>query len=106
MLHQQQLHTPAIVIAEINYDLAKQSTQALRQDTLDVLAQTTILDFDPPAALAYGKIRNQLERAGTPIGAMDMLIAAQAISADLTLITNNTTEFQKVSNLQILDWQE
>jgi tRNA(fMet)-specific endonuclease VapC len=53
----------------------------------------------------YGRIRSDLERAGTPIGPYDLMIAATALAHDLILVTNNTREFARVAGLQIEDWQ-
>lgn len=64
----------------------------------------TILDFDSYAAEEYGKIRADLERKGTPIGPLDMLIAGHAKSEELTVVTNNTREFYRVEGLAVEDW--
>ena len=58
-----------------------------------------------PAAQAYGPIRAALEKAGTPIGANDLLIAATAVAHGLTLVTHNTREFSRVVGLAIEDWE-
>ncbi|MDR1619644.1 MAG: type II toxin-antitoxin system VapC family toxin [Clostridiales bacterium] len=63
-----------------------------------------ILDFDSAAAMEYGRIRTILRQQGTPVGPMDLLIAAQAKSAGLTLVTNNTREFERVKGLVLADW--
>jgi tRNA(fMet)-specific endonuclease VapC len=63
-----------------------------------------LVDFDQPAAAAYGKIREGLERAGQVIGSMDLLIAAHALSLDAILVTNNVREFQRVNGLVLEDW--
>lgn len=63
-----------------------------------------VLDFDAEAAQAYGLIRAQLKQQGTLIGANDLLIAAHAKSKGLTLITNNTKEFERVEGLDIENW--
>jgi len=63
-----------------------------------------VLDFDNAAAMEYGRIRAFLRRQGTPIGTMDLLIAAQAKAAGLTLVTNNTREFERVKDLSLADW--
>ena len=68
------------------------------------LSPISILDFDVYAAEEYGRIRADLERKGTPIGPMDMLIAAHAKSEDLILVTNNTREFERVNDLTVEDW--
>jgi tRNA(fMet)-specific endonuclease VapC len=62
------------------------------------------LPFDDAAADHYGLIRVQLRRAGTPIGANDMLIAAIGLSRDLTIITRNETEFRRVAGLRVESW--
>ena len=68
------------------------------------LSPISVLDFDTYAAEEYGKIRADLERKGTPIGPMDMLIAAHAKAEDLILVTNNTREFERVEDLEVEDW--
>jgi tRNA(fMet)-specific endonuclease VapC len=64
------------------------------------------LPFDEAAADEFGRIRADLELAGTPIGPYDMQIAAIAIAHDLILVTHNSKEFGRVSNLKIEDWEE
>ena len=61
-------------------------------------------DFDQIATVQYGLIRASLEARGRPIGAMDMLLAAQARSRDLVLVTNNEKEFRRVEQLEIENW--
>ena len=68
------------------------------------MAPIDIYAYDDVAAQHYGKIRAQLEKQGTPIGSLDMLIAAHALSIDSVLITNNESEFKRVSNLKIENW--
>jgi len=63
-----------------------------------------ILDFDSGSSMEYGRLRADLQKAGTPISQMDMLIAAHAKSEGLTLVTNNTCEFERVKGLQLEDW--
>ena len=64
------------------------------------------LPFDDIAALIAGRIRAQLANLGTPIGSNDLLIVAIAIAHNLTLVTHNTNEFNRVEGLQIEDWEE
>jgi predicted nucleic acid-binding protein len=64
-----------------------------------------IADFDDMAAEAYGTVRALLEKAGTSVGSMDMLIGAHALSLNLTLVTNNVREFKQVKNLKVVDWR-
>jgi len=63
-----------------------------------------VLAFGPEAAAAYGRIRAALERVGKPIGPLDTLIAAHAVSLGVTLVTNNVREFERVPNLDVEDW--
>lgn len=60
--------------------------------------------FDGEAALAYGDVRASLEKTCTPIGAMDMLIAAHAMSLGVRVVTNNTREFSRIPSLDVVDW--
>jgi tRNA(fMet)-specific endonuclease VapC len=63
------------------------------------------LEFDSGDAMAAGQIRAILEEAGTPIGPYDVLIAGQALSRGMCLVTRNTREFQRVAGLQVTDWE-
>lgn len=63
------------------------------------------LPFDDLAAVAYGSLRAELERQGTPIGQYDMLIAAVALANSLILVTHNVSEFGRISGLVIEDWE-
>ena len=68
------------------------------------LTAITILPFDDLAAIEYGNICADLQKKGTPIGQMDMLIAAHARAEKLVLVTNNTREFERVDELQLENW--
>jgi tRNA(fMet)-specific endonuclease VapC len=81
--------------------------KALPRLTKQVEAVLSVLDtlpFEWPGDEAYGLIRTQLEAAGTPIGGNDMLIAAQAVALDYTLVTDNESEFSRVTGLRIENW--
>ncbi len=95
----------SITLAELVHG-AEKSAQVERN--LSALQQfllpLELADFDQRAALAYGKIRAELERDGQIIGSMDMLIAAHALSLDVILVTNNLREFQRVNGLTLEDW--
>ncbi len=71
-----------------------------------LLANIEILNFDINAANYYGKIRADLEKKGTPIGPLDMMIAGHAKSLGLTIVTNNVKEFARVDELMIENWAE
>jgi tRNA(fMet)-specific endonuclease VapC len=95
----------AITIAELQYGVHKsqhveQNQRALEQFLIPLIC----IPFDDQAATTYGEIRATLEAQGTPIGALDTLIAAQALSLDVALVTNNTREFSRVPGLQVIDW--
>jgi tRNA(fMet)-specific endonuclease VapC len=95
----------SITIAELQYGVQKSGFVAQNQQALNqFLIPFQYLEFDDTAAQAYGVIRAYLESQGTPIGSLDMLLAAQAIAHSLILVTNNVKEFQRVPNLQIEDW--
>jgi tRNA(fMet)-specific endonuclease VapC len=63
-----------------------------------------VADFDQAAAAIYGEVRASLERQGRPLGPLDMLIAAHALSQRLTLVTNNAGEFERVPDLLVENW--
>ncbi len=68
------------------------------------LRPLTILEFTSHDAITYAQVRAKLERAGTPIGPLDMLIASQAVARKLTLVSNNEREFRRVSGLHVENW--
>lgn len=71
-----------------------------------LLANIEIMNFDSLAAENYGKIRAELEKAGTPIGPLDMMIAGHAKALGYTVVTNNTKEFERVKGLKLENWAE
>jgi tRNA(fMet)-specific endonuclease VapC len=94
-----------VTLAELQYGVAKSTFPERNQEALATFTlPLEILPFDAPAAVAYGAIRATLERQGTPIGAMDLLIAAHAVSLGVILVTNNPREFRRVSDLQVENW--
>jgi tRNA(fMet)-specific endonuclease VapC len=94
-----------ITIAELEYGTERsQYPDQNRIGLLEFLAPVTILDFDQRAATYYGRIRKLLETKGQPIGPMDLLLACQALSQNLILVTNNTKEFKRVEGLRIENW--
>lgn len=95
----------SITHSELCYGVAKSQHQDKNSKALDqFITPLEVVPFDDAAALAYGTIRAILEKAGTPIGAMDMLIAAHAIALGIPLVTNNTREFERVAGLAVVDW--
>ena len=96
--------TSIIVAAELRFGAAKKGSDRLSAQLETVLAALDILPFDEPADRCYGETRAALERAGTPIGANDLLIAAHALAHGLTLITANEAEFRRVPGLVVENW--
>ena len=95
----------AITLAELMTGVEKSRDIDRNRTALHLfLAPLKVLDFDDNAALAYGKIRADLEKLGTPIGSMDMLIGAHALSSRCVLVTNNEREFQRIPSLTIENW--
>ena len=95
----------SITAAELQYGVQKSRSQAQNQRALlHFLAPLIIVSFDVEAAVAYGGIRAALESKGTPIGALDTLIAAHALSLEAILVTNNVREFARVPGLVIENW--
>ena len=95
----------SITVAELEFGGQKSRYVARNQQALaQFLLPLTIADFGYEAARAYGGIRAMLEQQGMPIGGLDMLIAAHAISLDVTLVTNNTSEFGRVPGLRVDNW--
>ena len=95
----------SITLSELEYGVEKsQFSGRNRIGLLEFLSPIEIYDYDGLAAKEYGIIRAKLEKKGTIIGSLDMLIAAHAISLGLILITNNEKEFRKVPKLKIENW--
>ncbi len=95
----------SVTLSELAYGVQKSQHQKKNMDALqEFILPLEIAPFDDTAAFFYGEIRENLEKKGTPIGSMDLLIAAHAQSVDLTLVTNNSKEFQRVNKLKIENW--
>ena len=96
----------SVVAAELAYGVAKSGSARNREALEMFLAPLIILPFDEAALWVYGDLRAELERQGTPIGALDTMIAAHALSQQSILVTNNTREFARVSGLSLENWVE
>ena len=94
----------SVVAAELAYGVAKSNSSRNREALEMFLAPLIILPFDDSAIWAYGELRAELERRGTPIGSLDMMIAAHALSQQAPLVTNNSREFARVPGLQLENW--
>ncbi len=96
--------TSVIVAAEIHFGFAKFPERIGAIDAQKFLKAIPVVAFDEPADRRYGEIRTVLERAGTPIGASDLFIAAHALALDATLVTANEREFLRVPGLKVENW--
>ena len=96
--------TSIIVASELRFGAAKSGSRNLAQQLDTILGVLPILPLEPPADLKYAEVRARLEKAGTPIGANDLLIAAHALALDLVLVTANVREFKRVKGLRCIDW--
>jgi tRNA(fMet)-specific endonuclease VapC len=100
------LHIAAVTYAELLFGaLRKDSRKIFRKISL-VMRKVKILSFDENAAKEYAKIRSTLEKNGTPIGNMDMLIASCAVANNAILVTNNIRHFSRIDDLQVQNWTE
>lgn len=97
----------SITLAELEYGMKHSSDPGKNERALlRFLVPLSVLPFGPAAATAYGEIRAYLQRQGTPIGPLDMLIAGHAKAEEMILVTNNVREFARVPGLEIENWAE
>lgn len=95
----------SLTIAELRYGADRSSRPAQNYESLGTfLLPVSVYDFDAEATSVYGRIRVELERRGTPIGPLDTLIAAHALSLGATLVTTNTHELERVPELKVEHW--
>ena len=97
-------HFPGTVPAALRYGAAKKGSPALSTRVDQLLSAIEVLPLDDGVDGGYGDIRTALEKAGTPIGANDDLLAAHALAADLTRVTDNVREFSRVPGLAAETW--
>lgn len=113
VLEQFRQHSPqdvaisTITLFELEYGVEKSRYRQRSEDALaKFLLPLNLLDLDRPSAIEAAIIRAQLEKKGIPMGPYDLLIAGLARSRDMTLVTNNTKEFERVANLHLENWVE
>ena len=100
-----ELYISSITLAELMYKKKKnRKPEQNRNALLQFLTLIDIQEFSEKAAIEYGKIRAFLENQGTPIGPLDTLIAAHAVSENMILVTHNTKEFLRVPDLTVENW--
>ena len=95
-----------VVAAELAYGVAKSGSERNRKALEMFLAPLELMPFDSPAVWAYGELRADLERRGLPMGSLDTMIAAHALSMNAVLVTNNTREFSRIAGLKLENWAE
>lgn len=95
----------SITVSELFYGVYKSMNRKQNMKALSLFLEPfEVLPYDSEAAKIYGEIRSDLERKGTPIGSMDLLIGVHALSLGVTLVTNNTREFKRIKGLKVVDW--
>ena len=94
----------SITAAELQYGARTRNNKQLTQKVKAFCDLVEIIPWDEDAAKAYAKLRVELETSGTPIGNMDMLIAASALARKAVLVTNNTEHFSRVKDLKLGNW--
>jgi tRNA(fMet)-specific endonuclease VapC len=99
-----QVSTSIIVAAELRYGATKKGSPRLSAQLEAVLGALEVLPFEPPADVAYGSLRARLEQAGRPMGANDLLIAAQTLAFGSVIVTDNEKEFAHVEDLRRENW--
>ncbi|MCL1961105.1 MAG: type II toxin-antitoxin system VapC family toxin [Desulfovibrionaceae bacterium] len=96
--------TSVVVAAELRFGALKKGASALSRRVEASLASMPVHSLGGDVDRVYAEIRTALERAGQPIGANDLWIAAHALSMKAILVTDNTGEFSRIPNLQIENW--
>jgi tRNA(fMet)-specific endonuclease VapC len=95
-----------ITYAEICFGLEKKASEKLTNEVKTILEKFLIIDFNSSQSELYGKIRLKLEKSGTPLGDMDVLIAAAAMSIGAILVSHNLKHFSKITGINIEDWSK
>ena len=100
-----QIYISIITYAELKFGVEKSLSKKMNQEILnEFIARLQIKLWDEEAANHYAKIRYELEKQGTPIGNMDLMIASHARSCGYKLVTNNLREFDRVPDLKLVNW--
>ena len=103
----QALCIDAIVVSELAYGVANSAPSFQARNKLQLqkfVNSVKVLEWPSAAMWTYGQIRNRLKISGLPIGELDLLIGAHALHAGLTLVTNNTREFERIEGLKLENW--
>lgn len=98
------IYTSIVVVCELRYGAAKKGSPALSDKIAQLLSTIEVLPLEEDADEKYAEVRTALEKAGTPIGANDTMIAAHALSLGLALVTNNVSQFPRAPGLNVENW--
>jgi tRNA(fMet)-specific endonuclease VapC len=101
---EQNVCTSVVVTAELRFGAAKSGSKRLVRQVDRILSALEILPLEPPADRQYASVRKPLEQRGHPIGPNDLLIDAQSLSENCTLVTANEREFSRVPSLKTENW--
>jgi tRNA(fMet)-specific endonuclease VapC len=102
--HAETLSVSVITAAELRFGAEKADRPKLAELVEAYLERLAILDWTNEVTSHYARIRSELERRGRPIGNMDLLIAAHAVSQRMTVVTNNIKHFSSVPGLKVEVW--
>lgn len=106
-VHPDDILVSSVTVFELEYGAAKSKWGDKTREVLrKFLSSYDVLPFTAKDAVLCGQLRAELAAGGVPIGAYDLMIAAQGITRDLTVVTHNIGEFQRVRGLQVEDWTE
>ena len=94
----------SITLAELRFGAEAKKSQKLRRAIRSFVKDVAVLPFDEAAAEKFAEVAADLAESGTPIGVFDTLVAAQALSLGLTVVTNNTRHFSRVAGLKVENW--
>jgi tRNA(fMet)-specific endonuclease VapC len=94
----------SITLAELGFGAESKKSQKLRRTNRSFISDVAVVPFDEAAADRFAVVAAGLAKAGTPIGVLDTLVAAQALAMSLTMVTNNTRHFSRVPGLKVENW--
>jgi tRNA(fMet)-specific endonuclease VapC len=94
----------SITLAELRFGAEAKKSQKLRRAIRTFVKDIQVVAFDEAAAERFAEVAADLAGSGTPIGVLDTLVAAQALALGLTVVTNNTRHFNRVSGLKVENW--
>jgi tRNA(fMet)-specific endonuclease VapC len=95
----------SITLAELGFSAESKKSRKLRRAIRDFVSDVAVAPFDEGAAERFAVVAARLAKAGTPIGVLDTLVAAQALSLGLAVVTNNTRHFGRVPGLKVENWR-